>query len=122
MLEEKILNDYKEAMKARDTLKSSALNFLRAELMNVAIAEVISGGNMPELKGYDIETLIKTRAMGIARIRDMRFKKQASKYKEIEAEIRLGGYRIRDGGIIGRAYFEFQDRICFGDLSFVIRM
>ncbi len=39
MLEEKILNDYKEAMKARDTLKSSALSFLRAEMINVAIAK-----------------------------------------------------------------------------------
>lgn len=37
MLEEKILNDYKQAMKDRDAIKSSALSFLRAELMNVAI-------------------------------------------------------------------------------------
>lgn len=37
MLEEKILNDYKEAMKARDKLKSSTLSFLRAEMMNAAI-------------------------------------------------------------------------------------
>lgn len=36
MLEEKILNDYKEAMKARDTLKSAVLSFLRAEMINVA--------------------------------------------------------------------------------------
>jgi hypothetical protein len=39
MLEEKIMNDYKEAMKNRDTIKSSALSFLRAELINVAIAK-----------------------------------------------------------------------------------
>jgi uncharacterized protein YqeY len=39
MLEEKILNDYKEAMKAKDTVKSSTLNFLRAELINVAMAK-----------------------------------------------------------------------------------
>ncbi|MBI4972554.1 MAG: GatB/YqeY domain-containing protein [Candidatus Omnitrophica bacterium] len=39
MLEEKILNDYKEAMKSRDKLKSSALSFLRAELINVAMAK-----------------------------------------------------------------------------------
>lgn len=39
MLEEKILSDYKEAMKARDALKSTALNFLRAEVNNVAIAK-----------------------------------------------------------------------------------
>ncbi|MCM8780458.1 MAG: GatB/YqeY domain-containing protein [Candidatus Omnitrophica bacterium] len=37
MLEEKILADYKQAMKDRDTLKSSVLSFLRAEMMNLAI-------------------------------------------------------------------------------------
>jgi len=37
MLEEKIMNDYKEAMKARDTVKTSVLSFLRAEFKNVAI-------------------------------------------------------------------------------------
>ncbi len=39
MLEEKILNDYKEAMKARDTLKSSVLSFLRAQVLNTALAQ-----------------------------------------------------------------------------------
>ena len=39
MLEEKILNDYKEAMKSRDALKSSTLSFLRAEMINLAIAK-----------------------------------------------------------------------------------
>jgi len=39
LLEEKILNDYKEAMKARDTLKSSVLSFLRAEMINTATAK-----------------------------------------------------------------------------------
>ncbi|MFA5410801.1 MAG: GatB/YqeY domain-containing protein [Candidatus Omnitrophota bacterium] len=39
MLEEKILNDYKEAMKAKDALKSSVLSFLRAEMINAAIAK-----------------------------------------------------------------------------------
>ncbi len=38
MLEEKVLNDYKEAMKARDALKISVLSFLRAEMKNAAIA------------------------------------------------------------------------------------
>lgn len=37
MLEEKILNDYKEAMKTKDATKSSTLSFLRAQLMNSAI-------------------------------------------------------------------------------------
>ncbi|MFC1704429.1 GatB/YqeY domain-containing protein [Candidatus Omnitrophota bacterium] len=35
-LEERILKDYKEAMKSKDSLKSSALNFLRAQLLNTA--------------------------------------------------------------------------------------
>ena len=39
MLEEKIFNDYKEAMKARDALRSSVLSFLRAELLNLAVAK-----------------------------------------------------------------------------------
>ena len=39
MLEEKILSDYKEAMKSQDKIKSSTLSFLRAEMMNVAIAK-----------------------------------------------------------------------------------
>lgn len=39
MLEEKILNDYKEAMKAKDSIKSATLNFLRAEMINVAMAK-----------------------------------------------------------------------------------
>jgi len=39
LLEEKILNDYKEAMKSRDSIKSSVLSFLRAEMMNTALAK-----------------------------------------------------------------------------------
>jgi len=39
MLEEKILHDYKEAMKNKETLKSSVLSFLRAEMINVAVAK-----------------------------------------------------------------------------------
>lgn len=39
MLEDKIMQDYKEAMKARDTLKSSVLSFLRADMMNLAVAK-----------------------------------------------------------------------------------
>ena len=37
MLEEKINKDYIQAMKDRDTLRSSTLNFLRAQLKNVHI-------------------------------------------------------------------------------------
>ena len=39
MLEEKILKEYQEAMKARDTLKSTLLSSLRAEIANTAIKE-----------------------------------------------------------------------------------
>lgn len=39
MLEEKILKEYQEAMKARDTLKSILLSSLRAEMVNAAIRE-----------------------------------------------------------------------------------
>jgi len=39
MLEEKIFDAYKEAMKDKNGLKSSVLNFLRAEFMNVAFAK-----------------------------------------------------------------------------------
>lgn len=39
MLEEKILNDYKEAMKAKEALRVSVLSFLRAEMLNLAIAK-----------------------------------------------------------------------------------
>lgn len=38
MLADKIFEDYKEAMKSRDTLKSSALSFLRADMLNLATA------------------------------------------------------------------------------------
>jgi hypothetical protein len=37
MLEEKILNDYKKALKSKDKIKSSILSFLRSNLMNQAI-------------------------------------------------------------------------------------
>jgi len=37
-LEEKIFNDYKQAMKDSDKVASSALNFLRANLKNAAIS------------------------------------------------------------------------------------
>jgi len=54
MLEEKILNDYKEAMKSRDTLKSSALSFLRAAMMNVAVEK-----KKKLLEDEDVITVIK---------------------------------------------------------------
>ena len=39
MLEQKILKDYQEAMKARDTIKSTLLSCVRAEITNAAIKE-----------------------------------------------------------------------------------
>jgi hypothetical protein len=54
MLEEKILNDYKEAMKARDTLKSSVLSFLRADMLNQATAK-----KKDKLDDAEIITVIK---------------------------------------------------------------
>lgn len=39
MLDKKIHDDYKTAMKARDTLRSSVLSFLRAEMLNAAVAK-----------------------------------------------------------------------------------
>jgi len=37
MLEERIFNDYKQAMKNKDAIRSSTLSFLRAELANLLI-------------------------------------------------------------------------------------
>jgi uncharacterized protein len=37
MLEEKILNGYKEALKSKDSLRSSVLSFLRAQILNLAV-------------------------------------------------------------------------------------
>ena len=54
MLEEKILNDYKEAMKSRDSLKISVLSCLRAEFMNTAIAK-----KKDKLDDNDIIAVIK---------------------------------------------------------------
>jgi len=39
MLEEKIFNDYKEAMKAKDSLRRSVISFLRAEMINLATSK-----------------------------------------------------------------------------------
>lgn len=54
MLEEKILNDYKEAMKARDSLRSSVLSCLRAEIKNVEIAK-----NKNSLDDHEVVAVIK---------------------------------------------------------------
>jgi hypothetical protein len=54
MLNEKILNDYKEAMKARDSLKSSVLSFLRADMLNLATSK-----KKDKLDDAEIVTVIK---------------------------------------------------------------
>ncbi|MDP2043798.1 MAG: GatB/YqeY domain-containing protein [Candidatus Omnitrophota bacterium] len=54
MLEEKILNDYKEAMKARDSLTSSVLSFLRADMLNQATAK-----KKNKLDDAEVVTVIK---------------------------------------------------------------
>lgn len=54
MLAEKIFDDYKEAMKARDTLKSSVLSFLRADMLNLATAK-----KKDKLDDAEIITVIK---------------------------------------------------------------
>jgi len=61
-LEEKILNDYREAMKQKDTLKSSILSFLRSSLMNLAIEK-----SKDKLGDDDVIAVIKTH---IKRTRD----------------------------------------------------
>ncbi|MFA5310717.1 MAG: GatB/YqeY domain-containing protein [Candidatus Omnitrophota bacterium] len=49
MLEDTILSDYKEAMKAKDSLKSSVISFLRAELINLATAKKKNKLDDPEV-------------------------------------------------------------------------
>ena len=54
MLEEKLFNDYKQALKSKDTLRSSALSFLRAELANVLIEK-----RKKNLEDADVISVIK---------------------------------------------------------------
>ena len=54
MLADKIFDDYKEAMKARDALKSSVLSFLRADMLNLATTK-----QKDKLDDAEIITVIK---------------------------------------------------------------
>ena len=54
MLADNIFNDYKEAMKARDALKSSVLSFLRADMLNLATTK-----QKDKLDDAEIITVIK---------------------------------------------------------------
>lgn len=49
MLEERIFNDYKEAMKNKDTLKSGVLSFLRAAMVNAAMEKKKKALDDPEV-------------------------------------------------------------------------
>lgn len=59
MLEEKILNDYKESMKAKDSIRSSTLSFLRSALSNAAIEKKKKNLDDAEVLGV-IKKQIKT--------------------------------------------------------------
>jgi hypothetical protein len=54
MLEDKIMNDYKQAMKEKNALKVSVLNFLRAQLKNLAIDK-----KQDKLPDTDVVVIIK---------------------------------------------------------------
>lgn len=68
MLGEKILTDYKEAMKAKDGIRSSTLSFLRAELLNAAIARKKDSLDDAEIIAV-IQKQIKQRQDAIAQFR-----------------------------------------------------
>ena len=54
MLEKKIFEDYIHAIKAKDTLKSATLNFLRAQLKNISIDKKVKN-----LDDSDVVAVIK---------------------------------------------------------------
>ncbi len=53
-LEERIFSEYGQAMKAKDTVKSSILSLVRAEIMNAALKK-----NKPKLEEPEIVAVIK---------------------------------------------------------------
>jgi len=89
MLEEKILNDYKEAMKSRDTLRSSVLSFLRADMLNQATAKKKDKLDDPEIIVV-IKKQIKQRQDSIEQFtKGMRLEMAEKEKKEMEM---LKGY------------------------------
>ncbi len=54
ILEDKILNDYKEAMKSRDAVKISTLSFLRAAMKNLGIEK-----KKDKLEDGDVISVVK---------------------------------------------------------------
>ncbi|MCX7927349.1 MAG: GatB/YqeY domain-containing protein [Candidatus Omnitrophica bacterium] len=65
MLEEKILNDFKEAMKAKDSVRVSTLSFLRAALSYAALEKKKKNLDDVEVAAV-IQKLIKQRQDSIA--------------------------------------------------------
>ncbi len=59
MLEEQIGKDYVMAMKARDSVKSSTLSFLRAQLKNLFIERRAGDTDLSSLPDTDVITVIK---------------------------------------------------------------
>jgi len=84
MLEDRILNDYKEAMKSRDTLKSSTLSFLRADMLNQATAKKKNKLDDPEIVTV-IKKQIKQRQDSIEQFtKGMRLEMAEKEKKELE--------------------------------------
>ena len=54
MLEDKILNDYKEAMKSKDAVKVSTLSFLRSAMKNLGIDK-----KQDKLQDADVIAVVK---------------------------------------------------------------
>jgi len=91
------------------------------QLMNICVYHSISEGKFSQLSDKNIEELISDRAMSVTGIRDMVFREQKRKYQYIKLEFQLRRYRATEKGVFGRAYFEFEDKICCGNLSFFIK-
>ncbi len=89
MFEDKILNDYKEAMIAKDALKISVISFLRAEMINLATARKKSKLDDPEVLSV-IKKQIKQRQDSIEQFTKGERLEMAEKEKK-EMEI-LKGY------------------------------
>jgi len=84
MLEERILNDYKEAMKSRDSLKSSVLSFLRADMLNQATAKKKNNLDDAEIIAV-IKKQIKQRQDSIEQFtKGMRLEMAEKEKKELE--------------------------------------
>ncbi|MCU0666476.1 MAG: GatB/YqeY domain-containing protein [Candidatus Omnitrophica bacterium] len=119
MLEDKILKDYQQAMKDRDSLKTSVLSFLRAEMINAALnkkkdklddndaiavirkqikarqesIEQFTKGNRADLAGKEEKELVLLKAYLPAELSEEQIKKIIS-----EVISSVGAQGIRDMG------------------------